>query len=357
MKTLKYILFVGALLIFMGCGKKGESSIVTNNNPTADFTYDPKNTIDSTNYIMFHSKSTGNYSYLEWSLEGETVQQDTTFTYYFPKKGSYTVTLKQFMPDGRSVSTSKDITITAADPNYIPNKLIWSDKFNGSSLNTKDWNYDTGDGGWGNNELENYTIQNAIVSNGFLSIVAILVGPGQHVGDYTSSLTNTSGKEEFLYGMVEVRAKLPGGRGTWPPFWMLGADISSVGWPACGEYDIMENVGYNPTWVQGSIHTPSSYGNTVNYGRVQIPDCDSTFHIYGMTWTPSKIEYWIDDPSKPYYTYDPAVKNPNNWLFNKRCFIILNMAFGGNWGGAKGVDDSIFPRMFKIDYVRIYSYQ
>ncbi|MBE0651037.1 MAG: glycoside hydrolase family 16 protein [Bacteroidales bacterium] len=261
------------------------------------------------------------------------------------------------MPDGRTVSSSKNISIAADDPNYVPNKLIWSDEFNGTSLNTNDWNYDLGDGGWGNNELENYTNKNAIVSGGFLSIVAKLVGSGQSVGDYTSSRINTAGREEFLYGRVEVRAKLPGGRGTWPAFWMLGSYIGSVGWPACGELDIMENVGYDPTWVQGSIHTPSSYGNTINFGRVQLPDCDTTYHIYGMTWTPSKIEYWIDDPSKPYYTYSPAVKNASNWPFNKPCFIILNLAIGGNWGGAKGVDDSVFPQTYKIDYVRVYSYQ
>lgn len=357
MKSFKYFLFTAILFVFLGCSKKSDSSVINYGNPAADFSYNTKNTSDSANYIVFHSKASGNYSYLEWSLEGETLQQDTTFTYYFPKKGTYTVSLSLFMPDGSTVSTSKTITIASDDPNYVPNKLIWSDEFNGTSLNSNYWNYDLGDSGWGNNEWENYTNQNAIVSNGFLSIVAKLVGPGQHVGDYTSSRINTSGKEEFLYGRVEVRAKLPGGRGTWPAFWMLGSDIGSAGWPACGELDIMENVGYDSTWIQGSIHTPSSYGNTVNFGRVQLPDCDTTYHIYGMTWTPSKIEYWIDDPSKPYYTYNPAVKNASNWPFNKPCFIIMNLAIGGNWGGAKGVDDSIFPQTYKIDYVRVYSYQ
>ena len=357
MKRLKYLLFASALLAFLGCSKKSDSSVISYGQPAANFTYQQVNKTDSANYFVFHGQPSGNYSYLEWSLEGETLQQDTVFTYYFPKKGSYTVSLTLYMPDGSTVNKSKTITIATTDPNYVPHKLIWSDEFNGSSLNTNDWNYDLGDSGWGNNELENYTKQNAIVNNGFLSIVAKLVGSGQHVGDYTSSRINTSGKEEFLYGMVEVRAKLPGGRGTWPAFWMLGSDIGSVGWPACGELDIMENVGYDPTWIQGSIHTPSSYGNTKNFGRIQVADCDTTYHIYGMTWTPSKIEYWIDDPTKPYYTYDPAVKTPNNWPFNKPCFIIMNLAIGGNWGGAKGVDDSVFPQTYKIDYVRVYSYQ
>ncbi len=349
---------MGSLLVFLGCGKKSDSSAISHDKKTTvDFTYQPVNTTDSTNYFVFHGKISGYYSYLEWSLEEETLQMDTTFTYYFPKKGACVVSLTLFLPDGSTVSKSKTITIDSTDSNYVPHKLIWSDEFNGSELNLNDWNYDLGENGWGNNELEKYTNQNAIINNGVLSIVAKLTGSGQHVGDYTSSRIKTSGKKEFLYGMVEARAKLPGGRGTWPAFWMLGSNIESVGWPACGELDIMENVGYEPSWVQGSVHTPSSYGNTVNSGRIEVPDCDTTYHIYGMTWTPSKIEYWIDDPSKLYYTYDPTVKNPNNWPFNKPCFIILNLAIGGNWGGVNGVDDSVFPQTYKIDYVRVYSYQ
>ncbi|MBN2615276.1 MAG: glycoside hydrolase family 16 protein [Bacteroidales bacterium] len=356
MKLIKFIVFAG-IFLFLGCSSKPVPVVPHYNEPEVDFTYNTKNNTDSTNYIVFHSKITGSYSHLEWSLAGESLQQDTTFTYYFPKKGDYTVSLSLFLSDGSSLTTSKQITISSDDPNYTPNKLIWSDEFNGTSLNTSNWNYDLGSSGWGNNELENYTDQNALVNNGFLSIVAKLVGPGQSVGDYTSSRINTSGKKEFLYGIVEVKAKLPGGRGTWPAFWMLGSDIGQVGWPACGELDIMENVGYDPTWVQGSIHTPSSYGNTVNNGRIQVTDCDSAYHIYGMTWTPSKIKFWVDDPSNAYYTYSPAVKDASNWPFNKPCFIILNLAIGGNWGGAQGVDDSVFPQTYKIDYVRVYSYQ
>lgn len=255
-------------------------------------------------------------------------------------------------------SKTKDSLIPTSDStNRKQYKLVWQDNFNGTNLDTTKWNYDLGDNGWGNNELENYTKQNAIVSNGILSIVARRTGTGQKTGDYTSSRITTFGKKEFLYGIIEARMKLPGGRGTWPAFWMLGSDIKNVGWPACGELDIMENVGYDPFWIHGSIHTPSSHGNTVNTGKVQVPDCDSVYHVYGMTWTPSKIQFWVDDSLKPYYTYNPDIKTQQNWPFNKPCFIILNLAIGGNWGGAKGVDDSIFPRTFKIDYVRVYSYQ
>jgi beta-glucanase (GH16 family) len=357
MKTPTKIVFFSFFMLLTIACSSGTEKTIASISTTADFTFTPKNATDSTNYIVFTSKSKGTYSSLVWALSGETIQQDSVIDYYFPKQGTYPVTLTLYLADGSTVSVNKNITIAANDPAYIPNKLIWSDEFDSTSLNMNNWNYETGDSGWGNNEWENYTTQNATVSNGMLAITAKLTGPGQHVGDYTSARINTGGKRSFLYGRVEIRAKLPTGRGTWPAAWMLGSDIGTVNWPACGELDIMENVGYDPTWVQGSIHSPSSYGNTVNFGRVQLPDCSQTFHIYGMTWTPSKIEYYIDDPTKPYYTYSPTVKNASNWPFDKPCFIILNLAIGGNWGGAQGVDDSIFPQTYYIDYVRVSSYQ
>jgi beta-glucanase (GH16 family) len=355
MKMLLPVLFF--IVLFLACGETKSEPVVTTSTPAADFIFTPKNSTDSANYIVFTSQSKDIYSSLVWSLEGETIQQDTIVTYYFPKQGTYPVELTLFLTNGSTATVTKNVTIAADDPNYVPNRLIWSDEFDSTGLNMNNWSYETGDSGWGNNEWENYTTQNATVSNGMLSIVAKLVGPGQHVGDYTSSRINTSDKKEFLYGRVEVRAKLPTGKGTWPAFWMLGTDIGTIGWPACGELDIMENVGYDPTWIQGTVHTLSDNGNTVNFGRVQVPDCDTTYHIYGMIWTPSKIEYYIDDPSKPYCTYNPVIKNASNWPFDKPCFIILNLAIGGNWGGVQGVDDSIFPQTYSIDYVRVYSYQ
>jgi len=234
-------------------------------------------------------------------------------------------------------------------------KLVWSDEFDSTGVNMNCWRFETGAHGWGNNELENYTTQNTVVTGGMLQIITRREGEGQRVGDYTSARLSTKGKKEFLYGRIEMRAKLPTGRGIWPAFWMLGSDIKEVGWPACGEIDIMENVGFNPAAVHGSIHTPSSHGATVNTSIIDVPDCFSEFHVYGITWTPEKIEFYIDNPANPYYTYSPAVKNAATWPFDKPCYIILNTAVGGNWGGQKGVDDTIFPQTYYIDYVRVYS--
>jgi beta-glucanase (GH16 family) len=233
-------------------------------------------------------------------------------------------------------------------------KLVWHDEFNEKSLDTTQWNYVINGKGGGNRELQYYTNshKNLYLKDGNLVIVA---RKESYKGkSYTSARINTKGKENWKYGKFEMRAKIPTGRGTWPAFWLLGKDRPQVGWPACGEIDIMENVGFDPLWIHGSIHTPSSHGNTVNHGKVKIPDCSAKYHIYGVIWTPNKVSFYVDNASKPYYTYNPKVKNSSTWPFNKPMYVILNLAIGGNWGGKKGVDNSIFPIKYKIDYVRVY---
>ena len=348
MKKIVGTLLIG--LIFLSCTGKNKANDFF---AKADFTYLAK--ADSQNYIVFSAITEGNYDLLEWTFPDKTIDNQNTVIYYFPKKGTYPVSLKLWK-DGKSVSADKNIEIASDDPNYVQNKLIWSDEFDGTTLNTNYWSNETNVDV--NNEWQKYTDGNNLeIKDGILTITAYKTGPGQHKYDYTSGRINTSGKKEFLYGRMEIRAKLPSGRGTWPATWMLGANIGTVGWPACGELDIMEHVGYDPLWIQGSIHSPSSYGQTVNSGRLKVDDCESQFHVYGMTWTPDKIEYYVDDPKKPYYTYSPSVKNSSTWPFDKPCFFILNLAIGGNWGGVQGVDDSIFPVQMQVDYVRVYDYK
>jgi beta-glucanase (GH16 family) len=349
------VLLICQLTVF--CSHKDSGVTDDSDNSTvADFVVIKKNTTDSTNYFVFTSTAQGSYKHLEWVFPEETLQNDTIFTYYFPKKGTYTVKLCLIQTDGGSVTASKTVSVATDDPNYVPNKLIWSDEFDGDTLNTSNWSNETDIDV--NNEWEKYTNgTNLKIKDGILTITAKLVGTGQNKYDYTSGRVNSYGKREFLYGRMEIRAKMPVGRGTWPATWMLGANIGSVSWPACGELDIMEHVGYDPTWIQGSIHSPSSYGSTVNYGRFKVSDCESAFHIYGMTWTPEKISYFVDDPDDPYYTYNPSYKDDSTWPFHKPCFFILNLAIGGSWGGLAGVDDSIFPVDMQIDYVRVYNYK
>lgn len=237
--------------------------------------------------------------------------------------------------------------------------LVWSDEFNGSGVpDAANWGYEIGNNGWGNNEIEFYTnlSQNARQENGVLKIEA-----RKAKNMWTSARLVSKGKVTFTYGRLVFRAKLPAGSGTWPALWMLGSDIDSAGWPACGEVDVMEHIGREPTKVHCSLHSPSSFGNTVNTAVKTVDTYNTEFHNYQVNWTPEKIEFSID--SVLLYTYNPAVKNASTWPFNKPFFIIMNIAMGGNWGsdpqfetnGLKnGIDTVLTDVTMEVDYVRLY---
>jgi len=225
--------------------------------------------------------------------------------------------------------------------------LVWEDNFNGSSLDTTAWNQEVAKPGWVNNELQRYTkSENIELDKGKLIIIA-----KKENNEYTSGRVNTQGKRLFTYGLVEIKAKIPQGTGTWPALWMLGQNIDEVGWPACGELDIMEHVGKHPNFIHSSIHNNSGYGSTPYTGILQIKDPFSKFHIYGMEWTKDFIDFFID--SKLVYHYQPEVKNMDNWPFDQPYFLIFNVAIGGTWGGPV-VDDKIFPTAMTIDWVKVY---
>jgi len=168
---------------------------------------------------------------------------------------------------------------------------------------------------------------------------------------YTSTRITSAGKKEFQYGRIEARAKLPVGEGIWPAFWMLGSNINNVGWPKCGEIDILEYVGKNPHLVYTSLHTQDSHGETINSKKIVFPKIEEGFHIFAVDWTKDKMDFFVDD--KLVYTFQPEVKNENTWPFNQPFYIIINMAIGGNFGGPE-VDDSIFPQEYVLDYVKVY---
>lgn len=240
------------------------------------------------------------------------------------------------------------------DPDPDPDPvLIWSDEFDGTELNTADWNFELGDGcdlgicGWGNNEPQIYTDSNHEVRDGMLYINILNEG-----GMYTSTRITTKDKVEFTYGRVEARAKVPVGTGVWPAIWMLGANIDAVGWPLCGEIDILEYVGKNPGEVFNSIHTQSSSGATINTRTTPIADIEEGFHTFAINWTTNRIEFFVDDELT--YTYVPSQFDEAHWPFFRDQYLILNTAVGGNFGGPV-IDDSIFPQEFVIDYIRVYS--
>lgn len=237
-------------------------------------------------------------------------------------------------------------------------ELVWSDEFDYIGLpDSKKWSYDTGGNasGWGNNELQHYTsgrLKNSEVKSGFLYIHAIKEDfEGKK---YTSARLITKDKGDWLYGRMEIKAKLPDGRGMWPAIWMLPTDWAYGNWPASGEIDIMENVGYDPWVIVASAHTQSYYHSigTQKSDKMTVGDCYTNFHVYALEWEASEYRVYVDD--QLYFTFENEGTGYKEWPFDKRFHLLLNVAVGGNWGGAKGIDDTIFPRTMTVDYVRVY---
>ena len=252
-------------------------------------------------------------------------------------------------------------------------KLVWADEFNQPGLpDPAKWNYETGF--VRNREAQYYTDarpENARMANGCLVIEARkeqLKNPGfdatakpddwqrsREFAAYTSaSLTS---KASWKYGRIEVRAKLPYGRGVWPAIWTVGANVGTVGWPRCGEIDIMEMVGFKPDMIYGHIHTLESITTKkIKDGTgIKVPGASDDFHVYAIEWDADKMDFFVDN--KKYYTYHKGNDSEASWPFDKPQYLILNLAIGGAWGGAKGIDDAIFPQRFYIDYVRVYQEQ
>lgn len=224
--------------------------------------------------------------------------------------------------------------------------LVWEDNFNGTSLDTASWSHETAQPGWVNNELQRYTNENIAFSDGKLQVVA-----KKENNEITSARLITKGKRTFTYGLFEINAKIPQGTGTWPALWMLGQNIDEVGWPACGELDIMEHVGKHPRFIHSTVHNPSGYGATPYTGILEIEDPFNTYHVYGMEWTSDFVDFFID--GKLVYHYKPEAKNNDTWPFDKPCFLIFNVAIGGTWGGPD-VDENIFPAVMTVDWVKVY---
>jgi beta-glucanase (GH16 family) len=243
-------------------------------------------------------------------------------------------------------------------------RLRWADEFDGEAGSVPDqskWNYDVGGNGWGNNELETYTRRsdNAFLDgNGHLVIKLIketFTGQDGIRREYTSARLLT--KDRFIqrYGRIEARVKLPFGQGIWPAFWMLGANIAEVGWPACGEIDIMENIGREPSVIHGSLHGPGYSGGSPLTGIYTLPPGQKfadDFHILAVEWEPAAIRFFVDD--NLYQTKTTADAAGNRWVFDHPFFIILNVAVGGNFPGNPD-NTTTFPQSMTVDYVRVYT--
>lgn len=233
-------------------------------------------------------------------------------------------------------------------------KLVWSDEFDTPGLpDAKKWNYEVGF--IRNNEKQYYTqarMENARVEDGVLVIESRKEKFDK--GEYTSASLHTANTATWKYGRVEVRAQLPTGKGMWPAIWMLGKNIKQAGWPKCGEIDIMENVGYDPGTIHANIHTEKyNHVKKTNKGdKIKIEKPYADFHIYAIEWFADRIDFFVDNTK--YFTFQNEGEGTAGWPFDQEFYLILNAAIGGSWGGQQGIDDSIFPQKYYIDYVRVY---
>jgi len=233
--------------------------------------------------------------------------------------------------------------------------LVWSDEFNKKGLpDSNKWAYDIGGHGWGNNELQYYTsgkLKNARVEKGMLIIEAHK--EKWEDKEYTSARLVTRNKGSWNKGLIEVRAKLPSGLGTWPAIWMLG-ETNPLKWPDDGEIDIMEHVGYDQGIVHGTIHC-KKYNHiigTQKESKILLSDCSENFHTYQLMWDQDTIKIGVN--GNYYFSFSNERSGYDAWPFNNKMYLLLNLAVGGNWGGSKGVATDIWPRRMEVDFVRVY---
>lgn len=246
-----------------------------------------------------------------------------------------------------SIIVKSDITVKIINVDY--SNLVWSDEFTAGPLNPAYWNFELGAGGWGNNELENYTnsVANVHIDSGYLHITAL---DSKGSSSYTSGRITTQGKKEFTYCRVEIRAKLPEGNGIWPALWMLGANISSVNWPKCGEIDIMELIGNLPSTVYGTVHwNDNGHVSKSNSYSISGTKFSSGFHVFSLVWTPNRITWLVDNQQFANLNRSEIITFP----FDLPQFFIFNVAVGGNWPGSPD-GSTLFPQNMIVDYIRVY---
>jgi PKD repeat protein len=312
---------------------------------TPDFVIKATPSTDSAGLVEFEATATNATGYTFDFGDGTTgTTADGKINHTYTKIGNNTFYV---VVKAAGAEKTKTIEVRVNIVSNIPG-LIWADEFDISgNPNPSNWTFEIGAGGWGNNELQYYTnrSQNATVSGGMLKITAIK--ENFNGSPYTSARLITKDKFDFKYGRVEIRAKLPAGGGTWPALWMLGSDISSVGWPACGEIDIMEHRGNDPNKIHGTIHYPGRSGGNPVTNTTTATNVSTTFHVYKCDWSASSIKIYVDD--NLYFN----VPNTQAIPFNKNFFLIVNIAMGGTFGGP--VDPAFTSSSMEIDYIRVFS--
>jgi beta-glucanase (GH16 family) len=297
-----------------------------------------------TGLVKFNITPSSGVSYKIVFGDGETLESTTgIFSHTYSSSGTKTYNLEVTVFNGlKYFNATKAIVV------FVATTEVWADEFNiDGAPDSNKWTFQIWDPGRVNNELQSYTNrpENTIVEGGVLKIKAIREKYGK--GDFTSGRLESNGKFDFTYGKIVIRAKLPTGVGTWPAVWMLGSNIGSVGWPACGEIDILESVGKELNINHSSLHSPGRSGNTPDTGTIKVPNDNTEFHIYTADWRADYIKFSVDDVV--YYTFVNSDKFP----FNKNFYLIVNLAMGGVWGGP--VDPNFTSSTLEVDYIRVYN--
>ena len=260
--------------------------------------------------------------------------------------------------DGNSATPDTGASPADGAPGLCPAgwQLAWSDEFDGAagaSADSSKWVYETGAGGWGNSELEYYRSQNGVL-DGVGNLVITARQEAYSGSSYTSARLKTQGKKDWTYGHIESRIKIPYGQGMWPAFWLLGNDISTNTWPGCGEIDVMENIGKEPTKAHGTMHGPGYSGGAGPTAIYTLPGSGKfadDFHVFAIEWEQSVIRWYVDGAL--YSTKTPAdIGSGNTWVFSHPFFILLNLAVGGGWPGNPDTT-TVFPQTMTVDYVRV----
>lgn len=347
-RLLNSILLISIFIASSSCKKADKNGGSTPVAPT-NLLVTANISIDGSGAVAFTATSANAISY-DFEFGDGIVKNGTNgavnYQYTTAGNNTYSVTVTAKSSAGLTLKKTINITVNVILGNN--SSLVWADEFNtdGAPDPTK-WGYDLGAGnGWGNNELEYYTNrpENVIVQGGVLKIKAI---KENYMGStYTSTRMLSKDKYVFTYGKVEVRAKLPAGVGTWPAIWMLGSDVNTVPWPGCGEIDIMEHLGRDLNKIYGTLHYPGHSGGNADGGTRLITNATTEFHIYSLEWSASTIKILLD--GQVVHT----VANSSAIPFNHNFFFILNLAMGGNFGGA--VDPSFTNASMEVDYIRVY---
>jgi len=370
--TNKFSSLIGLFILILMVSSCGDGTVEPGDNSgdPSNLTIDVIVSEDNSGKVNVQAQATNAVLYefdMGTAADNTGSSNDGAFEFVYESTGMYTVEVKAYGNSGRFIKAEKQINVIAGDPStsgegyttpitYEGYELVWNDEFDGTVVDQSAWCFQNGNGcpdlcGWGNNELEYYRSQNAWVNNGLLTIEARKENFQDN--EYTSSKLITQGKKAFTYGRIDVRAKLPRGQGLWPAIWMLGTNITSVSWPACGEIDIMEMIGGSggEKTAYGTAHWGNANNDHVSSGdnRSVADGLDQVFHVYSIVWNETQIEWMLNDVT--YHTLN--ISGGGMEAFHKPFYMILNVAIGGNWPGNPSTATQ-FPTQMQVDYVRVF---